>query len=126
MYKSFEEMPMWKKSMDLAVRIFGLTDKLPKKEDYGLTSQIRRSALSVSGNIAEGFGRKHTKDKLNFYYDARGSLCETKNHLIYGQQVKYFEEKDRREYDVLIGGIWRELNSVIATLDLNVQSQPRP
>ncbi|MGH7231234.1 MAG: four helix bundle protein [Nitrospiraceae bacterium] len=54
--------------MELAEKICTMTDGLPRKEDYGLTSQIRRAALSVSGNLAEGFGRKHTKDKLNFYY----------------------------------------------------------
>ncbi|MBX3332338.1 MAG: four helix bundle protein, partial [Nitrospira sp.] len=49
-------------------------------------SQLRRSALSIPGNLAEGFGRHHTKDKLNFYYASRGSLAETKSHLIYGQR----------------------------------------
>jgi four helix bundle protein len=58
-------MPVWQKAMELAENIHQLTEKLPKKEDYGLTSQLRRSALSVPGNIAEGFGRNHTKDKLN-------------------------------------------------------------
>jgi len=80
-------MPVWQKSMDLAVRIFKLTDNLPRKEDYGLVSQIRRSALSVSGNISEGFGRKHTRDKLKFYFNSPGSLAETKNHLIYGHKL---------------------------------------
>ena len=50
MYKTFEDMPVWQKAMDLAVSIFEITEKLPKKEDYGLTSQIRRSAFSVSAN----------------------------------------------------------------------------
>jgi four helix bundle protein len=68
--------------MDLATRIFEITQSLPHKEDYGLTSQIRRAALSVSGNLAEGFGGNHTKDKLNFYFASRGSLAESKNHLI--------------------------------------------
>lgn len=86
-YNSFEDMPVWQKAMDLAVRIHGLTEGLPRKEDYGLTSQIRNSALSVPGNLAEGFGKKHTKDKLNFYYHSRGSLAETKSHLIYGHKV---------------------------------------
>lgn len=115
-YKSFEEMPVWQKSMDLATKIFHVTERLPKKEDYGLTSQIRRSALSISGNISEGFGRKHTKNKLNFYYDARGSLCETKNHLIYGQRVKYFKLSEFNENNILIEEIWKELNFLITTL----------
>ena len=116
MYDTFEDMTVWKKAMDLADKIFRLTEDLPKKEDYGLTSQIRRSALSVSGNIAEGFGRKHTKDKLNFYYDARDSLCETKSHLIYGQSVGYFNISEFKEIDNLIKEIWKELNSLIASL----------
>jgi four helix bundle protein len=97
LYSSFEDMPVWQKGMELAERVFALTETLPKKEDYGLTSQIRRSALSVPGNIAEGFGRKHTKDKLNFYYMSRGSLAETKSHLIYGFKVGYFQESDLSE-----------------------------
>ncbi len=99
-FNSFEEMPVWQKTMDLAVRVYKMTDALPCREDYGLTSQIRRSALSVPGNIAEGFGRKHTKDKLNFYYDSRGSLSETKNHLIYGLRVKYFSKMIIRSFKV--------------------------
>ena len=115
-YKSFEEMPVWQKAMDLAVDIFNLTEKLPKKEDFGLTSQIRRSALSISGNIAEGYGRKHTKNKLNFYYDSRGSLTETKNHLIYGHRVEYFTKTELLKNSDLIEKIWRELNFLIASL----------
>lgn len=119
LYRSFEEMPVWIKSMNMAEKIFFLTEKLPKKEDYGLTSQIRRSALSVSGNIAEGFGRKHTKDKLNFYYDSRGSLSETKNHLIYGKRVKYFLESEYLSISGLIEEIWRELNYLTSNLKNN-------
>ncbi len=74
-FSSFEEMPVWQKAMELSVKAFKLTENLPRKEDYGLTSQMRRSGLSVPGNIAEGFGRKHTKDKLDFYYDSNGSLA---------------------------------------------------
>ncbi len=112
-------MPVWQKAMELAVSVFKLTEKLPRKEDYGLTSQIRRSALSVPGNIAEGFGRKHTKDKLNFYYDSRGSLAETKNHLIYGHRVGYFDILEFEEYSNLIDDIWKELNSLINSLFKN-------
>ncbi len=115
-YNSFEEMVVWQKAMDLAVRIFKLTEKLPRKEDYGLTSQIRRAALSVPGNIAEGFGRKHTKDKLNFYYDSRGSLAETKNHLIYGKKVDYFTQTECGDLMKLSDDIWKELNMLISSL----------
>ncbi len=65
-YTSFSEMPVWKKALELSIKVFQLTIDLPKEEAYGLTSQIRRSANSVSANIAEGFGRKNTKDKIHF------------------------------------------------------------
>jgi four helix bundle protein len=91
---SFEDMPVWKRTMELAAKIHSLTDKLFRKEDIGLTSQIRDSSLSISGNISGGFGRKHTKGKMNFYYNAGGSLAETKSHLIYGHKVRYFTEAD--------------------------------
>lgn len=124
-YKTFEDMPIWNDSMNLAVNIFELTENLPKKEDYGLTSQIRRSALSISGNIAEAFGRKHIKNKLNFYYDARGSLSETKNYLIYGKRVRYFKDEDYETNTALVNVIWKSLNSLIKTL-YDSQHQSRP
>src|SRR5918996_4708397 len=112
-YDSFESMPVWQKGMELAERIFAITETLPRKEDYGLTSQIRRSALSVPGNIAEGFGRRHTKDKLNIYYVSRGSLAETKSHLIYGFKVGYFRESELRGLSELIANNWEALNKLI-------------
>jgi four helix bundle protein len=115
-FNSFEEMPVWQKAMNLAQKIFSITERLPKKEDYGLTSQIRRAALSVSGNIAEGFGRKHTKDKLQFYYASRGSLLETKNALIYGQRVGYFAEDLCIDLKKLVDETWKDLNALIQAL----------
>ena len=61
-------MPVWKKAMDVAEKIYTCTEQLPRKENYGFTSQIRRSALSISANIAEAYGRQHRLDKNNFYY----------------------------------------------------------
>ncbi len=87
MYKSFKEMPVWNEAMEIAEEIFRLSESFPKQEDYGLTSQIRRSALSISANIAEAFGRNHTLEKMHFYYYARGSATETQNHLEYAKRV---------------------------------------
>lgn len=124
MFSSFEDMPVWQKAMELAQKVFSLTEGLPRKEDYGLTSQVRRSALSVPGNLAEGFGRQHTKDKLNFYYASRGSLAETKNHLIYGQKVEYFKQSECLLAINLIDEIWKELNALIRSLRRTAQPQP--
>lgn len=86
-------MPIWQEAMEVAEQVFAITDKLPRKEDYGFTSQVRRAALSISANIAEAFGRNHTLDKVNFYYIARGSVTETQSHIEYGRRVGYLEPK---------------------------------
>lgn len=116
MYKSFTEMPVWQKAHELSACVFKLTINLPRSEDYGLTSQIRRSANSISGNISEGFGRSTSKDKSHFYVISRGSTTETQNHLLYGVKVGYFDEKEVEllfnEYNNLI----YELNKILKTL----------
>jgi len=115
-YLSFRDMPVWQQAMAVAERVFALTDKLPHKEDYGFTSQIRRAALSISANIAEAFGRNHTLDKVNFYFVARGSLTETQSHLEYGRRVGYIDPTSAQELDSSLAVVHNELNRVIATL----------
>ena len=116
MFKDFREMPVWQEAMQVATMIFDLTEKLPKKEDYGFTSQIRRSALSISANIAEAFGRNHKADKINFYYYARGSITETQSHCEYGKQVEYFDvEKSNLLIDKL-ATLLKSINQIIVTL----------
>jgi len=105
-YKSFTEMPVWQKAHKLAIEVFNLTINLPRSEDYGLTSQIRKSSNGVAACIAEGFGRSTKRDKSNFYIIARGSSFETQNHLLYGNKVGYFEsqitQRLYKEYNDLI------------------------
>ncbi len=115
MYNSFKEMPVWKDAIEVAEKIFNLTEKLPKKEDYGFTSQIRRAALSISANIAESFGRSHTADKINFLYYARGSITETQSHLEYGKRVGYIKKSDYDLLDDLLENIHLDLNKIIKT-----------
>ncbi|MFQ6609940.1 MAG: four helix bundle protein [Fidelibacterota bacterium] len=102
--------------MQLAVDVFNLTDTLPKKEDYGFTSQIRRSALSISANIAEAFGRNHTSDKINFYYYARGSITETISHLEYGTRVNYITNKRKKDMVNTLLKLQKGINQIIASL----------
>jgi four helix bundle protein len=113
MYQSFREMPVWQFAMEIAVKVHALTDSLPRKEDYGYTSQIRRSALSISANIAEGFGRSHTLDKVKFYLYARGSLTETQSHLEYGLKVGYLMPEDVATLDSQLSGINHDLNKLV-------------
>lgn len=110
MYHSFTEMPVWQKAHELSVKVFHLTNALPRSEDFGLTSQIRRSSNSVPANISEGFGRRTKKDKAHFYIIARGSAFETQNHLLYGQKVGYFEDNITRHYFEKYNELIFELN----------------
>ena len=122
MYKSFKEMPVWQDAMEIAVIIFTMTDNLPKKEDYGFTSQVRRSALSISANISEAFGRNHIADKINFYYFARGSATETQSHLEYGKRVNYLDQESVDKMDIQIRNLILSINQIIVTLKSKSQS----
>lgn len=110
-------MEVWQKSVSLSSEIFEKTSDLPRSEDYGLTSQVRRSANSISANIAEGFGRSSGKDKRRYYTIARGSVFETQSHLIYGQRIGYFKKPAINglidDYDDLI----YQLNKIMKSLD---------
>ena len=117
MYKDFKDMDVWQKAMKIAENVFEISEHLPRKEDYGLTSQIRRAALSISSNITEAFGRYHKKEKINFYYFARGSLLETKNHLEYGKRVGYFSGEQLIIINKLLDEVYFELNKIIKTLN---------
>lgn len=116
MYNSYKEMPVWQKGMEIAEMVHTLTEKLPRKEDYGFTSQIRRSALSISANIAEAFGRNHTLDKINFYYMARGSLTETQSYLEYGRRVRYIDDENAKSLDKTLSELYNDINKIILTL----------
>ena len=110
-------MPVWLKAHKLAFEVFNLTINLPRSEDYGLTSQIRKSSNGAPACISEGFGRSTKRDKSNFYIIARGSSFETQNHLLYGNKVGYFETQITQtlfeEYNQLI----YELNKIIKSLE---------
>lgn len=115
-YITFKDMIVWQKAMQVATEIFILTQTLPRAEDYGLTSQIRRAALSVSNNIAEGFGRQSDKDKTYFYLISRGSSYETQNCLEYGFRVEYFKKDEANQLSESLNEVIHELNKIIKTL----------
>jgi four helix bundle protein len=89
--KDFTDLEVWQRGKDLKITIYRLTSIFPKEEIYGITSQIKRAALSVPANIAEGFGRFHFMDKAKFFLNARGSLYELKSHLLISVDSKFTE-----------------------------------
>ncbi|TYB32237.1 MAG: four helix bundle protein [Candidatus Mcinerneyibacterium aminivorans] len=111
-FDDFKEMSAWKISMNVSEKVFDITKKLPKKEDYGLTSQIRRSTNSIGANIAEGFGRSHKMDKVQYYTYSISSAYETLHHLRYGRKIGYFENSDVESISNKIKQIIFELNKL--------------
>ena len=91
--KSFTDLNAWKENHKLAILIYEATKKFPREELYSLVSQIRRATISVTSNIAEGFGRQTFKEKIHFYYQAQGSLVELKNQLILARDIGYIDAK---------------------------------
>ena len=126
MYKDFSEMPVWKLAMEVAEDVYIITNELPKKEDYGLTSQIRRASVSVSANIAEAFGRSTSPDKNKFYDYSRGSAFETKSLLIYGNKVGYFETESTQQIIEKLSKIIYDLNKVKVALANKIVHHPLP
>lgn len=89
---NYKELKLWQKSVDLAVRVYQTTSLFPKEEIYGITSQIKRSAVSIPSNIAEGAGRNSKKDFNNFLGISVGSSCELDTQLIIASRVGFLDD----------------------------------
>jgi four helix bundle protein len=90
----FRELRAWQLGMELAEHVYLLTDSFPKSETYGMTSQIRRSAISIPSNLAEGHGRTSSKEFLHFIAIAYGSICELETQILLSHRLKYIDIPD--------------------------------
>lgn len=102
---NFRSLIVWKRSVELATEIYKMTTDFPNNELYGLTSQIRRSAVSISSNIAEGAGRRSKKEFANFLGISYGSACELETQLLIAKNLEYLKEDD---FETL----FKELNEI--------------
>jgi len=89
-----KDLEVWKRSIDLVIKIYDLSKRLPSDEKFGLLSQIKRSSISTPSNIAEGAGRKSTKEYLRFLDIANGSLSELETQLIIIEKLNYQKTDD--------------------------------
>ena len=103
-YERFEDLPVWKDAIELAVRVYILTEDKFFNQPGDLRSQLRRSSLSVSNNIAEGFERGSTAELLAFLYISRGSCGETRSMLIFTER---FLKAAHLKSEISHGGSWR-------------------
>ncbi|KIQ21805.1 S23 ribosomal protein [Flavobacterium sp. MEB061] len=116
----FRKILVWQKSISLVTKIYKATNTFPKEEMFGLTSQIRRSSISIPSNIAEGSGRESTKDFLRFLYISLGSIFEMQTQLEIAKNIIYIKEEefnnlyeDSREIERMLASLIRKLKDTI-------------
>jgi four helix bundle protein len=125
--QGLQRLEVWRRAKDLALRIYRkVLPLLPAEEKWNLNSQIRRSSLSVSANIAEGYGRFYYQDNIRFCYNARGSLDETLNHLVFAYEARFISEALFKELTAEGDEIEKMLNGYIAYLKRSKQGANEP
>jgi four helix bundle protein len=125
MLKNYKDLKVWQKSYELCLEIYRITAKFPKEEIYGLTSQIRRSAVSILSNIAEGYGRKTTADYIRMLYISYGSVCELETQILLAGDLDLIEKGVLDKLKEDIAEIERMLKVLIKSLE-NKPLNPRP
>jgi four helix bundle protein len=114
--RSYKDLVAWQKSMDLVAAVYRASQGFPKEEIFGLVSQIRRAAVSVSSNIAEGHARTSKKEFQYFLSNARGSLAELETQLTIAHQLAYIDETAINQLLDRLGEVGRILNGLLAAL----------
>jgi four helix bundle protein len=109
----FQQLDVWREAHALVLKVYGMTKDFPRDERFGLISQMRRAAVSVPANIAEGFKRRGIREKIRFYNIAEGSLEELKYFFILAEDLGYCESKDEWMEQAEVVG--RLLNGLIVT-----------
>ena len=116
----FEDLKVWQKSVELVKDIYKVTSQFPQSEIYSLTSQIRRSCISIPSNIAEGKGRNGIKEFINFLHIALGSLYELKTQLFIAKELFYLKSFDFQLLEKKIVEIDRMINALITSRKIKV------
>lgn len=120
MEKDFSQLKVFNLAHQLALSIYKLTDKFPSKEQYSLTSQLRRAVISVPANIVEGNTRNSKKEFVRFLFIARGSLAEVKYFLLLGKDLKYISQKDYEQLLPSLDEVGKMLSGLIRYLKSNI------
>lgn len=111
--KSYKELTVWQKSMDVVELVFEKTKSFPGSELYGLTSQMKRAAVSIPSNIAEGFGRNSQKEYAQYYSIAYGSALELETQVIIAKRIGYLNDQDFSELVPLLNEVLKMLNRMV-------------
>jgi four helix bundle protein len=116
MKTSYQDLKVWQHTMDIVVKVYAATQNFPKQEMYGLTSQMRRAAVSIPSNIAEGKGRSTDRDRNLFFCHARGSLLELETQILIAERLKFLEASQIKELTTLSAYLGRMLNALIQSM----------
>lgn len=116
-YKGFKDLECWKKARELRTRISAVAKTFPVEEKFLLVQQIKKSARSITANIAEGYGRYSYSDTRHFFVQARGSVAETIDHLTTALDEGYINEQEYKELETECAQVFRLINGYIAYLD---------
>jgi len=112
-----ESLDVWGKAVDFVVLVYKSTEHFPKEEKFGLTSQIRRAAVSIPANIAEGAGRKSIKEFLHFLSNAQGSASEVETELLIARRLDFLDESNYLRLSSLLDEIGRMLTGLCHHLE---------
>ena len=115
---SYRDLIVWQKAMDMTESLYRIVKKLPKEETYALSDQMRRAAISIPSNIAEGFGRNSKKEYLQFLYIANGSVSELETQLMLCVRINYLKESEIQSILSLLS----EIGKIIMTITKKLSS----
>jgi four helix bundle protein len=117
MSSSYRGLVVWQKSIDLITRIYEVTREFPKDEMYGLTGQIRRAAVSIASNIAEGHGRIGVNERRQFIGHARGSCLEVETQIVVAGRLRFLRPDSERTLSEAASEVGRMLNGLLKSFD---------
>jgi four helix bundle protein len=115
--ESYKDLIVWQKGIELVNEIYILTKRFPKEEMFGMTNQMRRAAVSIPANIAEGWGRNSTKSYIQFVRISRGSLYEIETMLVIAKNQNYINEEQKSSTSSRIDELGKMLNKLLISLD---------
>jgi four helix bundle protein len=116
MVRTFRDLVVWQKAMDLVTEIYRVTQQFPKEEIFSLTSQLRRAAVSVPSNIAEGQGRITEKEFRQYLGNARGSLAEVETQINIAKNLSYLDDSNFQNLSAMVAEVGRILNGLISSV----------
>ena len=122
MGQSYKDLIAWQKAMALVTEIYRGTQRFPREEVYGLTSQLRRAAVPIPSNLAEGQARHSPKEFKHFLSHAPGSLVEVETQLLFGQNLSFLSAKDAEHLLGLAAELGRILNGLIGAIKLRTEN----